>query len=59
MRTLISVGAALALAMVAVPGAAEGPGCNLKVGDGVPAFQVVKAGGVDDGVEAGKDLCYI
>ena len=31
---------------------------GLKVGEGVPAFQVVKIGGADDGVENGKQLCY-
>ena len=61
MRTLMSVGTALALAMVATSCAAkdEQPGCDLKVGDGVGAFQVIKAGGADDGVEVGKGLCYL
>ena len=59
MRTLILVSAALALATVATPGVAAGPGCDLKVGDGVGAFPVVKAGGAEDGVEVGKTLCYL
>lgn len=61
MRTLMSVGAALTLAMVAISCAAEEkqPGCELKVGDVVSAFGVVKAGGVDDGVEVGSSLCYL
>ncbi len=61
MRILMSVGAAVALAWVAVSCVAEEtkPGCDLKVGDGVGAFQVVKAGGVDDGVKVGQGLCYL
>ena len=59
MRTLMSVGAALAIGMVAVSCAAQKEEGGLKVGDGVGAFQVVKAGGVDDGVEVGKKLCYM
>lgn len=31
---------------------------GLAVGDAVEAFQVVKAGGIDDGVPPGKQLCY-
>lgn len=38
---------------------AEEPACKLKVGDGVGAYKVVKAGGIDDGVEVGKTLCYM
>lgn len=63
MRTWMSVGAVAALAMLAgscmAADKAEGPGCGLKVDGGVGAFQVVKAGGIDDGVEVGKGLCYI
>jgi hypothetical protein len=33
--------------------------CDLKVGGNVGAFPVFKAGGVDDGVKAGKKLCYL
>ena len=61
MRTFTWAGAAVALAMFASACAAKEkePGCVLKIGDGVGAFQVVKAGGVDDGVEVGKGLCYL
>ena len=61
MRTLMCVGAAVALATIAASCTAEEktPGCDLKIGDGVGAFQVVKAGGVDDGVEVGKGLCHL
>ncbi len=60
MKTLLSVSAALALALVAGSCAGGEPSPDgLKVGDGVGAFQVVKAGGVDDGVEAGAKLCYL
>ena len=31
---------------------------GLAIGDKVSAFQVVKQGGIDDGVEVGKKLCY-
>ncbi len=31
---------------------------GLAVGDAVGAFQVVKAGGIDDGVPPGEQLCY-
>lgn len=61
MKTLMLPGAVLTLAMVATSCTAEEktPGCDLKVGDGVGAFRVVKAGGVDDGVEVGQGLCYL
>ncbi len=61
MRAFRSVSAVVTLAMLAASCAAEEKAsrCKLKVGDGVGAFQVVKAGGVDDGVEAGKALCYM
>lgn len=38
--------------------AAAEPSSGLAVGDAVGAFQVVKAGGIDDGVPAGEQLCY-
>jgi len=59
MKTLMSVSAALAMALVATSCADAEPGLGLSVGDGVGAFQVVKAGGAEDGVEVGKTLCYI
>ena len=58
MRVLWFCGAFTALAThVALSGAAELES-GLAVGDSVSAFQVVKQGGVDDGVEVGKKLCY-
>jgi len=61
MRTVISVAAASALAVVAMSCSAkhEERDDGLKVGDGLGTFQVVKAGGIDDGVQAGKSLCYM
>jgi len=63
MKTLMLPGAILTLVMFTTSCMAEkktpGPGCDLKVGDGVGAFPVVKAGGVDDGVEVGQGLCYL
>ena len=61
MRTMMWMGAAIALATVAARCAEEEKTllCDLKVGDGVGAFQVVKAGGADDGVEVGEGLCYL
>jgi len=61
MRALMWMGAALALAVVATSCAADekGSGCDLKVGDNVGAFPVVKAGGAEDGVKVGETLCYL
>ena len=61
MRTLMWTGAVIALATAAAGCAAEEktPPGDLKVGDDVGAFQVVKAGGADDGVEVGEGLCYL
>jgi len=59
MKTLMSVSAALAMTMVATSCAGAEPGLGLKVGDGVGAFQVVKAGGAEDGAKVGQSLCYI
>ena len=60
MRTVITIGAGALLAIFAgAAPAGEEPGCGLKVGDGAGAFKVVKAGGIDDGVEVGKNLCYM
>jgi hypothetical protein len=38
---------------------AEDVKCGLGVGDSVGAYKVVKAGGLDDGIEVGKSLCYM
>ena len=67
MKFLLSASAALALAVVATSctanapanAPADEPDCDLAVGDLVGAYQVVKAGGFDDGVEAGAKLCYM
>ena len=61
MRALMSAAAVVTVAMLATSCSANDktPGCDLKVGDGVGAFQVVKVGGVDDGVEVGRGLCYL
>ena len=32
--------------------------CGLMLGDRIDAFQVVKVGGIDDGVPVGEELCY-
>ena len=51
----------VAVAVVALSTAAwaDDPTCDLKVGGSVGAYAVIKAGGIDDGVEAGKKLCYM
>lgn len=33
--------------------------CDIKSGDSVGAYTVVKCGGIDDGVAVGKKLCYL
>ena len=58
MRTLFGLGAAaIFMAQTIASGAAELES-GLKAGDPVGAFQVVKQGGIDDGVKIGKQLCY-
>ena len=60
MRTVMAIGAGTVLAVLfGAACAGEESGRGLKVGDGVGAFKVVKAGGIDDGVEVGKNLCYM
>ncbi len=59
MKTRMLVSVALALTTAVVACAAEPPACKLKIDDDVGAFKVTKSGGVDDGVEVGKSLCYL
>ena len=61
MKTVMTIGAgALLVILAGAAPAGEEPGhVGLKVGDGTGAFKVVKAGGIDDGVEVGKTLCYM
>ncbi len=61
MRTVMTIGAGALLVILAgaAPAGEESDRGGLKVGDGVGAFKVVKAGGIDDGVEVGKNLCYM
>ncbi len=57
MRALTSMALAIGVlgASVAVAGDLES---GIPVGKRVPAFQVVKCGGADDGVKEGQQLCY-
>ena len=56
-RKYLSVAvAAFALSAAAC---AEDAKSGLGVGDSVGAYKVVKAAGLDDGVEVGKSLCYM
>jgi hypothetical protein len=56
MRLSLSIVGTLA---AVVPASAADVACDLKVGDGVGAYEVVKAGGIDDGVKVGSKLCYL
>ena len=58
MRWMKCLGAAVALVAVAAIAGDEELKSGLQVGDSVPAFQVVKCGGADDGVKVGQQLCY-
>jgi hypothetical protein len=51
-------GAALLLCTAASCVAAEGLTSGVPVGDPIGSYTGVKSGGIDDGVEAGKSLCY-
>lgn len=57
MKMLRGLAAAIALMAVAAV-AGDELKSGLQVGDAVPAFQVVKCGGADDGVKVGQQLCY-
>ncbi len=58
MKWLRGLAPAVALvAMCAVAGDDELKS-GLQVGASVPAFQVVKCGGADDGVKVDQQLCY-
>ena len=37
---------------------AENPTSGIPVGDPIGSYAATKCGGIDDGVEAGKALCY-
>jgi len=50
---------AVAVVALSTAACAGDPSCDLKVGDSVGAYKVVKVGGLDDGVDAGKALCYM
>jgi hypothetical protein len=50
---------AAAVVVLSTAAWADDPSCDLKVGGSVGAYKVVKVGGIDDGVEAGKALCYM
>jgi hypothetical protein len=50
---------AAAVVVLSTAAWAGDPSCDLKVGGSVGAYKVVKVGGIDDGVEAGKALCYM
>lgn len=58
MRFLATLGVATALLLGAAVVDAGELKSGLQVGQSVPAFQVVKCGGSDDGVKIGKQLCY-
>ncbi len=57
MRTVatLAVAAGMLAASVAWAGEVES---GIPVGRSVPAFQVVKVGGAEDGVKPGQQLCY-
>jgi hypothetical protein len=50
---------AVAVVTLSTSAWAGDPSCDLNVGGSVGAYKVVKVGGLDDGVEAGKSLCYM
>lgn len=57
MRALATLSVAAAL-LAGTSVFAEELQSGLAVGKSVPAFQVVKCGGIEDGVAVGKQLCY-
>lgn len=59
MRLLTTFGLAGAMLVLAVAAGAGDLKSGPQVGDGVGAFNVVKCGGVDDGVDVGEQLCYV
>lgn len=58
MRSVAVLGAAAAVLLCTSVGSAEELKSGLQVGQSVPAFQVVKCGGPEDGVNVGQQLCY-
>ena len=58
MRVFVVMGTAALLAAQTFSVRAADVESGLKLGDAVGAFQVVKKGGIDDGVEVDKALCY-
>ena len=58
MKAVLAFGAVAALAIHTTTVSAGDLESGLKIGSSVAAFQVVKQGGIDDGVEVGKKLCY-
>ena len=58
MRTIAAIGAAAVLMASANFVSADAIESGIAVGKKVPAFQVVKVGGAEDGVKVGQQLCY-
>ena len=58
MRVQAILGLAVAFAVCAATSRAAELESGLQVGDRIGAFQAVKCGGAEDGVEVGKQLCY-
>lgn len=57
MRLAVPLGVASVLLMTVAAGA-DDLKSGLQPGQHVPAFNVVKCGGADDGVKVGSELCY-
>ena len=58
MKVQAVLGLAVAFAACAAAAGANELESGLQVGDRIGAFQSVKCGGAEDGVEVGKQLCY-
>ena len=58
MRGILAFGAVAALAINGMSLSAAELKSGLAVGAPVGPFQVIKHGGIDDGVKVGEKLCY-
>jgi hypothetical protein len=58
MRLSVALGATTLALCAVVAVNAEELKSGLQVGQSVPAFQVVKCGGAEDGIKVGQQLCY-